>query len=210
MQHETSHGPASGRDESRDIGSGQILAGDSNERVSSDSFARNLVDAAAKADSEEKRRRTIAERQFGNLYDSPFTNASLILDRSTNNRAQASRERVYQACLPCKKRKTKCVRGDEMHPDELPCARCRRQGKVSECVLAPRGWLSGDMNSPNKAAPRAPSARASSSQAASSPGMSLMDHISQARAVDKAQVVDVGALREFGRDCISPPMMYGH
>ncbi|GAB7364811.1 hypothetical protein MBLNU230_g5606t1 [Neophaeotheca triangularis] len=187
MEQQESHN-RSERDRRRDSDAVQIEPTHPINGTSGDSFVKSLVDAAAWAEADEKRRRTIAEKQSavtGASHGQAFTNTFPVLGPSTNNRTQASKERVYQACLPCKKRKTKCVRGDQTNPDELPCARCRRQGKAAECVLAPRGWPSSETGGPNEAGIFATfPARASYSRTEASPAMSLAEHISQAQAAD--------------------------
>lgn len=38
-------------------------------------------------------------------------------------------KRVYQACIPCRKRKVKCDLGSVDNPNAPPCVRCRRESK---------------------------------------------------------------------------------
>ena len=42
--------------------------------------------------------------------------------------------RVYQACIPCRKRKVKCDLGSVDNPSAPPCVRCRREFK--ECFFS--------------------------------------------------------------------------
>ncbi|RKF55785.1 putative zinc finger transcriptional activator of the zn2cys6 [Erysiphe neolycopersici] len=43
-------------------------------------------------------------------------------------------KRVYQACIPCRRRKVKCDLGSVDNPDSPPCVRCRRESK--ECFFS--------------------------------------------------------------------------
>jgi hypothetical protein len=43
-------------------------------------------------------------------------------------------KRVYQACIPCRRRKVKCDLGSVDNPNEPPCVRCRRESK--ECYFS--------------------------------------------------------------------------
>lgn len=38
-------------------------------------------------------------------------------------------KRVYQACIPCRRRKVKCDLGSVDNPSDPPCVRCRRESK---------------------------------------------------------------------------------
>lgn len=42
---------------------------------------------------------------------------------------QTQHKRVYQACIPCRKRKVKCDLGSVDNPSAPPCVRCRRESK---------------------------------------------------------------------------------
>lgn len=66
---------------------------------------------------------------------------------NTNNQGQSSaaggsgggsgsvqHRRVYQACIPCRKRKVKCDLGSVDNPSAPPCVRCRREFK--ECFFS--------------------------------------------------------------------------
>lgn len=43
-------------------------------------------------------------------------------------------KRVYQACIPCRRRKVKCDLGSVDSPGDPPCVRCRRESK--ECYFS--------------------------------------------------------------------------
>jgi hypothetical protein len=43
-------------------------------------------------------------------------------------------KRVYQACIPCRRRKVKCDLGSVDDPGQPPCVRCRRESK--ECFFS--------------------------------------------------------------------------
>lgn len=43
-------------------------------------------------------------------------------------------KRVYQACIPCRRRKVKCDLGSVDNPGDPPCVRCRRESK--ECFFS--------------------------------------------------------------------------
>jgi len=43
-------------------------------------------------------------------------------------------KRVYQACIPCRRRKVKCDMGSVDNPHDPPCVRCRRESK--ECFFS--------------------------------------------------------------------------
>ncbi|KAF4631749.1 hypothetical protein G7Y89_g6391 [Cudoniella acicularis] len=46
----------------------------------------------------------------------------------------AQHKRVYQACIPCRRRKVKCDLGSVDNPGDPPCVRCRRESK--ECFFS--------------------------------------------------------------------------
>src|SRR5271156_3365639 len=48
--------------------------------------------------------------------------------------AQPQHKRVYQACIPCRRRKVKCDLGSVDNPSDPPCVRCRRESK--ECFFS--------------------------------------------------------------------------
>jgi hypothetical protein len=43
-------------------------------------------------------------------------------------------KRVYQACIPCRRRKVRCDLGSVDNPRDPPCVRCRRESK--ECFFS--------------------------------------------------------------------------
>lgn len=47
---------------------------------------------------------------------------------------QPQHKRVYQACIPCRRRKVKCDLGSVDNPQDPPCVRCRRESK--ECFFS--------------------------------------------------------------------------
>lgn len=47
---------------------------------------------------------------------------------------QLQHKRVYQACIPCRRRKVKCDLGSVDSPGDPPCVRCRRESK--ECFFS--------------------------------------------------------------------------
>lgn len=53
---------------------------------------------------------------------------------SVQNSQQPQHKRVYQACIPCRRRKVKCDLGSVDNPGDPPCVRCRRESK--ECFFS--------------------------------------------------------------------------
>lgn len=55
---------------------------------------------------------------------------------STNGLPGQSQQhkRVYQACIPCRRRKVRCDLGSVDNPGDPPCVRCRRESK--ECYFS--------------------------------------------------------------------------
>ncbi|KAF4119762.1 Fungal Zn(2)-Cys(6) binuclear cluster domain, partial [Geosmithia morbida] len=47
---------------------------------------------------------------------------------------QGQHKRVYQACIPCRRRKVRCDLGSVDNPSDPPCVRCRRESK--ECFFS--------------------------------------------------------------------------
>ncbi|CAK7221532.1 zinc finger transcriptional activator [Sporothrix curviconia] len=47
---------------------------------------------------------------------------------------QPGHKRVYQACIPCRRRKVRCDLGSVDNPHDPPCVRCRRESK--ECYFS--------------------------------------------------------------------------
>ncbi|TAQ90624.1 hypothetical protein B7494_g1035 [Chlorociboria aeruginascens] len=50
------------------------------------------------------------------------------------SQSQPPHKRVYQACIPCRRRKVKCDLGSVDNPEDPPCVRCRRESK--ECFFS--------------------------------------------------------------------------
>ncbi|KAI1821008.1 hypothetical protein F4861DRAFT_520925 [Xylaria intraflava] len=48
--------------------------------------------------------------------------------------SQPQHKRVYQACIPCRRRKVRCDLGSVDNPHDPPCMRCRRESK--ECFFS--------------------------------------------------------------------------
>lgn len=48
--------------------------------------------------------------------------------------ANSQHKRVYQACIPCRRRKVRCDLGSVDNPHDPPCVRCRRESK--ECFFS--------------------------------------------------------------------------
>lgn len=48
--------------------------------------------------------------------------------------AAAQHKRVYQVCIPCRRRKVRCDLGSVDNPHDPPCVRCRRESK--ECYFS--------------------------------------------------------------------------
>lgn len=53
---------------------------------------------------------------------------------AAGNPGQPQHKRVYQACIPCRRRKVKCDLGSVDNPNDPPCVRCRRESK--ECYFS--------------------------------------------------------------------------
>lgn len=54
--------------------------------------------------------------------------------QSASNSGGPQHKRVYQACIPCRRRKVKCDLGSVDNPSDPPCVRCRRESK--ECYFS--------------------------------------------------------------------------
>lgn len=66
---------------------------------------------------------------------SQASNASLPPAGNTSpDQAQSQHKRVYQACIPCRRRKVRCDLGPVDNPSDPPCVRCRRESK--ECYFS--------------------------------------------------------------------------
>jgi hypothetical protein len=71
----------------------------------------------------------------------PFTSqqdgqrGNSITPSAESQKTQAPQhKRVYQACIPCRRRKVKCDLGSVDSPGDPPCVRCRRESK--ECFFS--------------------------------------------------------------------------
>ncbi|KAF2965045.1 hypothetical protein GQX73_g8528 [Xylaria multiplex] len=63
------------------------------------------------------------------------TNSSSLHTRShSSGPTQPQHKRVYQACIPCRRRKVRCDLGSVDNPHDPPCMRCRRESK--ECFFS--------------------------------------------------------------------------
>jgi len=69
-------------------------------------------------------------------YPVPPINTSAANNNATIQQAdgQPQHKRVYQACIPCRRRKVKCDLGSVDSPGDPPCVRCRRESK--ECFFS--------------------------------------------------------------------------
>ncbi|KAK1467351.1 hypothetical protein CMEL01_11344 [Colletotrichum melonis] len=74
---------------------------------------------------------------------SPTTSSNPSTATATANAAAAAaagqastpqHKRVYQACIPCRRRKVRCDLGSVDNPHDPPCVRCRRESK--ECYFS--------------------------------------------------------------------------
>lgn len=65
-------------------------------------------------------------------HDSPSGQQSQSQSQPTTHAPQ--HKRVYQACIPCRRRKVKCDLGSVDNPGDPPCVRCRRESK--ECFFS--------------------------------------------------------------------------
>ncbi|CAK7272087.1 zinc finger transcriptional activator [Sporothrix epigloea] len=64
-----------------------------------------------------------------------FSSAALPgQDHQTDSLLAQDHKRVYQACIPCRRRKVRCDQGSVDNPHEPPCVRCRRESK--ECYFS--------------------------------------------------------------------------
>lgn len=55
-------------------------------------------------------------------------------DANSALQQSAQHKRVYQACIPCRRRKVRCDLGSVDNPNDPPCVRCRRESK--ECYFS--------------------------------------------------------------------------
>ncbi|CAG9991315.1 unnamed protein product [Clonostachys byssicola] len=68
--------------------------------------------------------------QYGTARGTPVGNQESQDSRSQ----QGQHKRVYQACIPCRRRKVRCDLGSVDNPSDPPCVRCRRESK--ECYFS--------------------------------------------------------------------------
>lgn len=61
-------------------------------------------------------------------------NSHLDANSSQSHQLSAQHKRVYQACIPCRRRKVRCDLGSVDNPHDPPCVRCRRESK--ECYFS--------------------------------------------------------------------------
>lgn len=64
------------------------------------------------------------------LAQSQHTSAQTAANQVLN----PQHKRVYQACIPCRRRKVRCDLGSVDNPHDPPCVRCRRESK--ECFFS--------------------------------------------------------------------------
>ncbi|PHH80331.1 hypothetical protein CDD80_1970 [Ophiocordyceps camponoti-rufipedis] len=60
--------------------------------------------------------------------------ATATTTTTTATTATSQHKRVYQACIPCRRRKVRCDLGSVDNPHDPPCVRCRRESK--ECFFS--------------------------------------------------------------------------
>lgn len=65
---------------------------------------------------------------------SPATSAQAPGTASAAGQQPQQHRRVYQACIPCRRRKVRCDLGSVDNPHDPPCVRCRRESK--ECYFS--------------------------------------------------------------------------
>lgn len=65
---------------------------------------------------------------------SPAGPSDQLPSASDPNSKIPQHKRVYQACIPCRRRKVKCDLGSVDNPGDPPCVRCRRESK--ECFFS--------------------------------------------------------------------------
>lgn len=75
-----------------------------------------------------------AQHALGSLHV-PDTSAGPNSSQTSHPQSdQPQHKRVYQACIPCRRRKVKCDLGSVDNPSDPPCVRCRRESK--ECYFS--------------------------------------------------------------------------
>lgn len=70
----------------------------------------------------------------GGAGSGPGASAGTPSSQSAQQAQQAQHKRVYQACIPCRRRKVRCDLGSVDDPHDPPCVRCRRESK--ECYFS--------------------------------------------------------------------------
>ncbi|TLD30687.1 hypothetical protein PspLS_02119 [Pyricularia sp. CBS 133598] len=65
---------------------------------------------------------------------SPATSAQAPGPAGAGGQQPQQHRRVYQACIPCRRRKVRCDLGSVDNPHDPPCVRCRRESK--ECYFS--------------------------------------------------------------------------
>ncbi|KAK4184172.1 hypothetical protein QBC35DRAFT_477503 [Podospora australis] len=70
----------------------------------------------------------------GNGPSSAGTSSAAQQQQSSTSSQAGQHKRVYQACIPCRRRKVRCDLGSVDDPHEPPCVRCRRESK--ECYFS--------------------------------------------------------------------------
>lgn len=80
----------------------------------------------------------MAQAQYGTAHSSPGGGATPAqLPRhllGAPRQLPPQHKRVYQACIPCRRRKVRCDLGSVDNPHDPPCVRCRRESK--ECFFS--------------------------------------------------------------------------
>jgi hypothetical protein len=77
---------------------------------------------------------SISPQPFNNTYAPGSSNNGTSSRKSTPPQQPPQHKRVYQACIPCRRRKVKCDLGSVDNPSDPPCVRCRRESK--ECYFS--------------------------------------------------------------------------
>lgn len=68
------------------------------------------------------------------LLSPPHPNQGGSTPTTSQHPSQPQHKRVYQACIPCRRRKVRCDLGSVDNPHDPPCVRCRRESK--ECYFS--------------------------------------------------------------------------
>ncbi|GJC81020.1 transcriptional activator ARO80 [Colletotrichum liriopes] len=66
--------------------------------------------------------------------NTPSTAAAASAQAQSGEAGAPQHKRVYQACIPCRRRKVRCDLGSVDNPHDPPCVRCRRESK--ECFFS--------------------------------------------------------------------------